>query len=93
MFNSLVNKAETMNLIDSSIVAIDSSKLKAYEKSKPKKYMSLDGKSVDWGAKRDTDGNKIKCFGYKVHISTDTKSEIPLACIITPASTHNSQAV
>jgi transposase len=42
--------------------------------------------------KKDTDGNNIRCFGWKVHIATDTKSQLPVAVRITPASTSDSAA-
>ena len=82
-----------MELIDGSVISIDATKLEAYEKSKPKKYISPDGQSADWGAKRDTDGNKIKWFGYKLHQSVDSKSGLPLAFTITSASVHDTQPV
>jgi transposase len=46
---TLIRKAEELGIIDTSSVAIDSSKVEAYEKSKPRKYLSLDGSSADWG--------------------------------------------
>ena len=93
LFQSLVSRAEVMELIDGSVISIDATKLEAYEKSKPKKYISPDGQSADWGAKRDTDGNKIKWFGYKLHQSVDSKSGLPLAFTITSASVHDTQPV
>ena len=90
LHRALVSKAEEMGIIDTISVAIDSSKVEAYEKSRPKKYLSQDGSSADWGVKQNTDGNKIAWFGYKVHIATDTKSELPLALAVTPASIHDS---
>lgn len=87
---ALVKKAEKLGIIDTNSVAIDSSKVEAYEKSKPRKYLSLDGSSADWGVKQNTDGNKIAWFGYKLHIATDTKSELPIALEVTPASVHDS---
>lgn len=93
LFKSLVSQAVTMELIDGSVVSIDATKLDAYEKSMPQKYISSDGQSADWGAKRDTDANKIKWFGYKLHQSVDTKSGLPLGVVITSASVHDSQPV
>lgn len=87
---TLIRKAEELGIIDTSSVAIDSSKVDAYEKSKPRKYLSLDGSSADWGVKQNTDGNKIAWFGYKLHIATDIKSELPIALEVTPASVHDS---
>jgi len=52
LFNSLVSKAEQMGIIDGTSIAIDSTKIEAYEKNKPRKYISQDRKSADWGVKR-----------------------------------------
>ncbi len=93
VFQSLVSLAETMELIDGSAVSIDATKLDAYEKSKPQKYVSPDGQNADWGVKRNTDGNKTKWFGYKLHQSVDAKSGLPLAITITSASVHDTQPV
>ena len=90
LYCALVKQAEELGIIDTSSVAIDSSKVEAYGKSKPRKYLSLDGSSSDWGVKQNTDGNKIAWFGYKLHIATDTKSELPIALEVTPASIHDS---
>lgn len=85
-FNNIVKKAISIGIIDGSEVAIDSTKIDAYEKSQPKKKLKNDGKSADWGCKNDTDGNKIKWFGYKLHILCDCKSELPLSILLSPAS-------
>ncbi len=42
--------------------------------------------------KKDTDGNNIRWFGWEFHIATDTKSELPVAVRITPASISDSAA-
>lgn len=83
-------KAEELGIIDNSSGAIVSSKIEADEKSKPHKYLSLDGSSTDWGVKQNTDGNKIAWFGFKLHIAMDTKSELLIALKVTPASVHDS---
>jgi len=90
LHQALINKAEGMGIIDTKVVAIDSTKINAYEKSKPKKHLSLDGTTADWGVKQNTDGNKIAWFGYKLHVVTDTKSELPIALEVTQASVHDS---
>lgn len=91
LFKSLVNKAEQMGIIDCTSIAIDSTKIEAYEKTKPRKYVSQNGKSADWGVKRNTDGNTEAWFGYKVHAAVDTKSELPIAITVTPANVHDSE--
>ena len=39
--------------------------------------------------KRDTNGNNIRWFGWKLHILCDAKSELPLSIKVTPASVHD----
>ncbi len=90
LFSSLVKQAEEMGLLDLSSVAIDASKVEAYEKSVPRKNIVQDGNSADWGIKSDTNGNPIKWFGYKLHIGTDVKSGLPIAMKVTPANNHDS---
>ena len=85
-FEELVKRAKSIGIIDGTKVAIDSTKIDAYEKSKPKSKLKDDSKSANWGAKRDTDGNKIRWFGYKLHILADCKSELPLSILLSPAS-------
>lgn len=90
-FHNIVKKAISNGLIDDSEVAIDSTKIDAYEKSKPNKHLNNDGKSADWSYKNDTDGNKIKWFGYKLHILCDCKSELPLSILLTPANYYDGE--
>lgn len=49
-----------------------------------------DGQSPNWGKKKDTDGNDVKWYGWKLHILADCKSELPLNILITPASVSDS---
>jgi transposase len=44
----------------------------------------------DWGMKRDTDGNVYRWRGYKAHLSW-ADGMIPLLCVTTSASVHDSQ--
>ena len=90
LFSSLVKQAEGMGLLDLNSVAIDASKVEAYEKSVPRKNIIQDGNAADWGIKSDTNGNPIKWFGYKLHIGTDVKSGLPIAIKVTPANYHDS---
>ena len=93
IFSSLVNQAEEMGLLDLTAVAIDSTKVEAYEKAVPNKKIIQDGKSANWGIKSDTNGNPIKWFGYKLHIVTDVKSGLPIALKVTPASNTDASVV
>ena len=51
LFTSLVKQAEEMGLLDLSSVAIDATKVEAYEKSVPRKNIIQDGNAADWGIK------------------------------------------
>lgn len=90
IFDNLVKNAKDMGLIDTECIALDSSKIDAYEKARPKKDLQGD-KTANWGAKRDTHGNQISWFGYKAHIAVDCKSELPVALMVTPANTHDAK--
>lgn len=85
-FEALVIRAKELDIIDGTNVAIDSTKIDAYEKAKPASKLKNDGVSANWGAKRDTDGNKIRWFGYKLHILVDCKSDLPLSILLSPDS-------
>ncbi len=69
-------------------MAIDSAAIHAYEKKQPKRKCELTG-NANWGAKFDSFGNKMKWFGYKLHLAMDTKSELPMALTVTPAHVHD----
>lgn len=89
LFKKQVATAESMGLLDTSSIAIDASKVNANEKSVPRKNIKDDGQSANWGSKLDTNGNQITWFGYKLHIATEIKSELPVALSITPASIND----
>lgn len=88
-FKQLISKAKNLNIVDGTDIAIDSTKLDSFEKAQPKSKMKNDGISPNWGKKKDTDGNDVKWFGWKLHILADCKSELPLAIEITPASVND----
>lgn len=89
LFKEIVISAKQKGLIDGNNVSIDSSKLSSYEAAAPKLKLNDDGTNPNWGMKRDTNGNNIRWFGWKVHAVCDSKSELPLDIIITPASNHD----
>lgn len=91
LFNDLVRKAIESGIIDGSTIAIDSTEIDAYEKPLPKKKLINDGNHASWGSKRDTNGNQIKWFGYKLHLSSDTWSELPISFRVTPANVYDSE--
>ena len=90
IFDELVQRAITAGIIDGTHVAIDASKIDAYEKTLPRKQIICDGKHADWGSKQDTNGNQITWFGYKIHAAVDTHSELPIAITVTSANENDS---
>ena len=90
LFESLVSQAMEQNIVEADVVAIDASQINAYEKARPKKQITDDEFAATWGAKRDTHGNQITWFGYKLHIAVDARSELPLSLTVTPAHRHDS---
>lgn len=85
-FENLIIKAKKLNIIDGTNVAIDSTSIHSFEKAKPKAKLIDDKKSSDWGVKKGSDGKVLHWFGYKLHILSDCKSELPLSILMTPAS-------
>lgn len=47
--------------------------------------------ACDWGAKYDSNGNKVTWRGYKLHVDT-MDGDIPVSAMLTSASVHDSQA-
>ena len=89
ILEELVVKAKKLGIIDGEHIAIDASKLDSYDASVPKSETIHDGEHPDWGSKRDTHGNQIRWFGWKIHVAVDTKSELPVAVRVTPASVND----
>lgn len=92
-FESIVIKAKSLNIIDGNEVAIDSTKLDSFESAKPKSKINDDGNSPNWGMKKDTNGNNIRWFGWKLHILADCASELPLKVMVTPANVYDGTVV
>ncbi|MBP2898874.1 transposase [Escherichia coli] len=88
LFEDLVLQCKQEGIIDGSHVAIDSAAIHAYEKKQPKRTSELAG-NANWGAKFDSFGNKVKWFGYKLHLAVDTASELPMALSVTPAHVND----
>ncbi len=86
IFESLVSKAKTIHIIDETNVAIDSSEYESYDKAIPKSKTINKGENSNWGSKKDTNGNQIKWFGFKLHAAVDSKSELPIALEVTPVN-------
>lgn len=88
LFEDLVTTCKREGIIEGSHVAIDSAAIHAYEKKQPKSRSEQTG-NANWGAKFDSFGNKVKWFGYKLHLAVDTKSELPMALEVTPAHVND----
>lgn len=67
-FDLLVQKAIVAGVIEGNTIAIDSSEIVAYEKPLPKKKLVNDDQSAHWSSERDSHGNQIKWFEYKIHL-------------------------
>lgn len=64
-----VNKAIELGIIDTKILAIDSTKLEAYERPIAKKKVDKNNiNTPDWGSKLDSHFNQITWYGWKVHL-------------------------
>lgn len=90
LFEDLVSLCQEEGIIDGSHVAIDSAAIHAYEKKQPKNKSEQTG-NANWGVKLDSFGNKVKWFGYKLHLAVDTKSELPMALEVTPAHVNDGE--
>ncbi len=86
-YRRMLSKARNLGLLGLDNVAIDASKIDAYEHSVPKKkILENNPEHPHWGGKLDTNGNFIKWYGWKMHALVDTKSGLPISYIITPAN-------
>jgi transposase len=89
VFETLVVKAKELNIIDGTNIAIDSTEYEAYDTPLPKSKIVDDGKSPNWGKKKDSHGNDVKWFGWKLHLGVDCESELPVSLDVTPASVND----
>jgi transposase, IS5 family len=87
LFNSLVRECQQEDLIDGSHIAIDSCGIIAYEGKRA--TSKWDGVNATWGVKCDSFGKKLRWFGYKIHLSVDTYSDLPMAIQVTPANRND----
>jgi hypothetical protein len=90
LFDTLVQECRRRGLINGQVIAIDSTAIDAYEHKQSKNRSQSTG-NADWGAKRDSFGNKITWFGYKLHIAVDAASELPVAFEVTPANVNDGE--
>jgi len=91
LFLKLVEKGRELGIIDCENLVIDSTAVTAYEKKRPKKDLRQDDSKADWGSKKDSNGNQLTWFGYKLHLAVDPKSECPVDLMLTPASVSDGE--
>ncbi len=89
LFRKIVLQAKALGVIDGCNGSLDSTKLSSYEASVPKSKIIDDGTNPNWGMKRDTNGNNIRWFGWKLHVLCDSKSELPMEVLVTPANVYD----
>jgi len=68
-------------------VAVDSTEIPTYSDRYRKPFSDSD---AGWGQKLGRDGEKKLWLGYKMHLVSDARHEIPLIPIITPANSNDS---
>ena len=90
LFIDLVSQCKEAGIIDGQHLAIDSTAIDAYEKKQPNSRTQDTGNAT-WGVKRDTYGNTMRWFGYKIHLAVDTQSELPIALAVTPANVFDGE--
>lgn len=79
VFYGLVAKAKEIGLANGFLLSMDATIFQAYLKG------DKEAKVGYCAAKEEF------IFGYKAHIVTDAVSELPVAVVVTPANTHDSQ--
>lgn len=91
LFYQMVSIAIKEETIDLESLAIDASKLESYERAVSKNKVDKENPlTPDWGAKYDSHHNKITWYGWKIHLVSDTKAELPIDFTITPANEADS---
>lgn len=88
LFLALIKECQDKGIISGEVIAIDSTAIEAYEKKQSRTKSKGTG-NADWGSKKDSYGNTITWFGYKLHLAVDTASELPVAFEVTPANIND----
>ena len=68
-------------------VVVDSTDVPTYSRRYKKPSSDPD---ANWGFKKNSNGEDYQWLGYKVHLLSDAKYEIPLIPVITPANMNDS---
>lgn len=69
------------------IVAVDSTDVPTYSNRYRKLPSDPDAK---WGFKKNSNGEEYRWLGYKMHLVSDAKYEIPMMPLVTAANAHDS---
>ncbi|MCK4821958.1 transposase, partial [bacterium] len=69
------------------VIAVDSTHVPTYVNTFKRPFSD---KEAGWGKKKDRDGKDMWWFGYKMHLVSDAKYEIPLMPIVTAANANDS---
>lgn len=65
--------------------------LSRYVRMRPGRMLKALPQGCDWGSKKNSQGKVETWKGFKIHVLS-ADGEIPLACVLTSASVHDSQA-
>lgn len=85
-FNEAVNRLH-MRLPDfGQLVAIDSTIVESWSNPNAK---LLSDSEANWAHKKDAQGKTIALWGYKVHVISDARYELPLGIIVTPGNIND----
>ncbi|MBA7514932.1 IS1182 family transposase ISDre5 [subsurface metagenome] len=85
-FNEAVTRLH-MKLKDfGSVIAVDSTVIEAW--SSPNRTPISDP-DAHWAHRKDDQGKTIAIWGYKVHVATCAKYELPLGVIVTPGNVND----
>lgn len=91
LFLELVEKGRELGIIGCINLVVNSTDVSAYEKKRPKKDLNQDGSKADWGSEKDSNGNQLTWFGYKLHLAVDPQSECPVDLMLTPAGVSDGE--
>lgn len=85
-FNEAVARLRTRLKDFGAVIAIDSTIIEAW--SNPNKT-SISDPDAHWAHKKDDQGKTMAIWGYKVHVVTDARHELPLGLTVTPGNVND----
>ncbi|MHA1233041.1 MAG: transposase [Candidatus Helarchaeota archaeon] len=87
---ALVSELRLLNILKYEIVALDSTPIKAYFKPPTEENPKIKYPNAEWGYSKS---KNEWYYGYIAHIIVDTKTQIPIECIVTPANISEQKMV